>query len=257
MKKKYSYVIDKSTYEITRNKSDCNIIWFCWLQGIDKAPDLVRSCYKSIERSTTGTNWVIKVIDETNIYDYVSFPDYIIKKYESGIITRTHFSDLLRMELLIKYGGIWADSTVFMTGAIPEYCYNGDFFTFNHGYRHDDSIVFESWFIYSIPKHPLLLTTRDLIYEYWKRHNFLNEYFLFHLMFTIASEKYIDIWNEVPFYTDLVPHVLSHELFDPFDKERFDEIKRMSVIHKLSNRMDIPNDYKNTYYDYLIRGELI
>ena len=34
---------------------------------------------------------------------------------DSGQITKTHLSDLLRLELLIRYGGTWIDATVFCT----------------------------------------------------------------------------------------------------------------------------------------------
>ena len=43
-------------------------------------------------------------------------PEYIVKKWEKGRIPAALFSDLLRLELLIKYGGTWIDSTVLCTG---------------------------------------------------------------------------------------------------------------------------------------------
>ena len=53
----------------------------------------------------------IVLITQDNLFNYVQFPDYILKKWEAGVITNTHFSDLLRLELLIKYGGTWSDET--------------------------------------------------------------------------------------------------------------------------------------------------
>ena len=37
------------------------------------------------------------------------------EKKKKGIISRTHYSDLLRLEILGNYGGIWLDSTFFCT----------------------------------------------------------------------------------------------------------------------------------------------
>ena len=53
------------------------------------------------------------VLDKTNISDYVRLPEYIEKKWKAGIIGNAQYSDLVRNELLIKYGGYWIDSTVF------------------------------------------------------------------------------------------------------------------------------------------------
>jgi hypothetical protein len=38
-----------------------------------------------------------------------------LEKYQKKIIDNTHFSDLLRLELLIKYGGTWIDASVLVT----------------------------------------------------------------------------------------------------------------------------------------------
>ena len=83
-------------------KSEENIqkeyVWFCWLQGIENAPKLVQDCYASIKYWLKDNE--IIVITESNYKEYVEFPDYIIEKWKKGIITNTHFSDLLRIELI-------------------------------------------------------------------------------------------------------------------------------------------------------------
>ena len=45
------------------------------------------------------------IINETNFNEYIKMPYYIINKYKNNTFSKTHFSDLLRLELLIKYGG--------------------------------------------------------------------------------------------------------------------------------------------------------
>lgn len=61
------------------------VIWWCWLQGLESAPPIVKACY-------------------------------ILDKWKAGIISNTHFSDILCLELLTSRGGIWVDATVFVTG---------------------------------------------------------------------------------------------------------------------------------------------
>ena len=89
-------------------------IWFCWLQGFEQAPPIVNACYSSLKRNIPDRE--IKVIDGQNWREYVEMPEYIVKKWEKGRIPAALFSDLLRLELLVKYGGTWIDSTVLCTG---------------------------------------------------------------------------------------------------------------------------------------------
>ena len=113
---------------IDRNHEVSDIIWICWFQGMDSAPDLVQKCYESVVSNNPEKNVI--VITEENMSEYVTFPDYIIDRWKRGVITHTHMTDLLRLELLIKYGGLWLDATVLCTGKAPEYFFNSELFFF-------------------------------------------------------------------------------------------------------------------------------
>ena len=73
-------------------------------------PDIVKACYNSIQRH--ACNHPVILITEENFRDYIDMPEYIINKQKEGYIDITHFSDILRMMLLTKHGGIWMDSTL-------------------------------------------------------------------------------------------------------------------------------------------------
>ena len=93
-------------------------IWWCWLQGIENAPSIVRACYNSLVQGEwfKDHGYTVSVIDAQNWKKYIELPGYIVEKWEKGRIPAAMFSDLLRVELLIKYGGTWIDSTVLCTG---------------------------------------------------------------------------------------------------------------------------------------------
>jgi hypothetical protein len=76
---------------------------------MENAPELVNVCLESLRASIGGD---IIVLDAQNYTDYVTLPEYVTRKYKKGIIPPALFSDMLRLELLIKYGGTWIDSTV-------------------------------------------------------------------------------------------------------------------------------------------------
>ena len=93
-------------------------IWVCWFQCEENMPEVVRVCIDSIRKNAPkGVKVVLITLD--NVCDYVEFPDFILKKVKQGKISITHFSDVLRFSLLKKYGGLWIDSTVYVSRPIP------------------------------------------------------------------------------------------------------------------------------------------
>lgn len=106
-----------------------NKVWVCWFQGIENAPNLVKKCYKSLQENLYDKEIVL--ITSENMNKYVQFPNYIIEKWNAGLITNTHMTDLLRLELLIRYGGMWVDATVLCTSRsknIPKYYFDSELF---------------------------------------------------------------------------------------------------------------------------------
>lgn len=114
------------------------IIWVMWQQGIENAPNIVKNCIQSIENNKSEAKVIH--ITENNLYEYIEFPDYIVEKYHSGLITRTHFSDLVRIKLLAKYGGLWLDSTVFLSKPILNDIFEYRFFSVK-GAVHPDNLL--------------------------------------------------------------------------------------------------------------------
>ena len=222
-----------------------NTIRWCWLQWENNAPKLNKSCLKSIRKFIKGKN--ITIITNKNINDFVKFPDYILKKYKDGIISKTHFSDLLRCELLIKYWWTWMDSTVLVTDYNKDF-FDSDFFVFKNN---DESIALSSWFITSNKNNPILLTTRDLLYKYREHNDYILHYYLFHLFFTIAIKKYPNIWDNIPSYSNSAPHSMQFEFLKKYNNERFEELKKISSIHKLNHKIERDKIDKNSLFAYI------
>jgi hypothetical protein len=57
--------------------------------------------------------WKIIMIDKNNIHNYVE--QEFIKKYASGTIESTRFSDFLRIHLLKNNGGCWLDASILIS----------------------------------------------------------------------------------------------------------------------------------------------
>lgn len=193
------------------------------------------------------------VVTETNMYDFISIPEAVIKKYKSGIIPPAHFSDMVRVCLLADYGGIWFDATVFLTGKLSSEILERPLFMFRHLWRGDEAICNSTWAISACKNHPVMCLVRDLQFAYWMRTDFLCDYFIPHIFFNMVHEKYPQYLNEMPLYSDVPPHIMQVELFHPFSESRWREIKEMSPIHKLTHKFDVSStEIDGTVYRHII-----
>ena len=237
-----SFINDLPIYENTHETN--KIIFWCWLQGIERAPKLALANLNSIRKFCNDFKLII--IDDSNIDKYVNIPPYIMQKYKNQTFTKTHFSDILRLELLIKYGGTWIDSSVLITNYDSRF-FNKDLFFFG---EKSDQFVGSSWFITSDKNNPILRATLDLLYEYWRKYNFLCNYFLFHIFFKYTCEKYQKDYNNVLFFSNNPPHELQYILEIPFNETRYKIILNKVSVHKLTIHKS--NFSNNSFYSHII-----
>lgn len=245
--KKNKRLLQNSTkQEIKEGKEIPKIIWFCWFQGIENAPDLVKKCYSLLQQNLK--DYKILNITEKNFYEYSDIPDFIINKWKKGIISYTHFSDILRNNLLIKNGGYWIDSTVFISDTIPDLIQQSSFFLFQT-YKpgcNGNRVNISSWFIGSVKNSPVLILTQTLLFNYWKKNNYLIDYFLYHNFLQMSLNYYKDIYSSIPKYTNETTHFLLFELQKDYNEDVFNNICSQSFAHKLTYKL--PEDFdKNKY----------
>lgn len=190
------------------------IIWVCWLQGISAAPQLVQDCVAEMHRWAKG--YEIRVVTSENMAEYVQIPEHILQKLQAGQISYIHFSDILRIFLLAQHGGIWMDSTVLMTGPLPEYITSGPLFFFQTPHGNGNPHAGSSWLIAAAPHHPLAENVVQLLTEYWRKENKLRDYFLFHDFVTIAAHdtnQGRQAMEEMPYVSNAQPHTYTAESF--------------------------------------------
>ena len=235
------------------SKIDADNIWICWFQGFDEAPALVTRCLESIQKHMPDKK--IHLITADNMSNFVLFPSWVTSKWKAGIISDAHLSDMLRLELLIRYGGVWLDATTYLTDALPEYVYNRDLFMYICN-TSDLTSVYHSWLIYSKKNHRVLQNTRALLYEYWRRKNHLCEYFLWHLFMTMSIEKYPQDAHDIHYIVGEPNHMLARNWSKQFDPVYWAELKKITPVQKLSTKRIPQSDYSGTYYDLLLRGTL-
>lgn len=244
IKEAYGYFLnDLPTYQHT-HQTNKTIFW-CWLQGIEQASKLYLSNLNSVKMNCKDFNIII--INETNMFNYIKFPSYIIEKYKKKYISRTHFSDLLRLELLIKYGGTWIDASVLITKYTKEY-FNTDLFFFQE--ENSYGCVGSNWFITSEKGSPILRATRDLLYEYWRINFSLYNYFIFHLFFKMVCDIYLQDLKNVQYISNKPPHYLQKRLRKKFSQKEYNIIINNTTVHKLTIRLS--HIQNNSFYHHII-----
>ena len=245
------FVADYQAPELPRQRS--NKVWVCWLQGMENAPALVQKCYASLQKNLTDREIIL--LTEDNYRSYVNFPEHIQRKIDTGVITRTHFSDLLRLELLLNHGGTWIDATVFCSGGeIPAYMLDSDLFLFQTlkpGLDGHPTCI-SSWFMTACTNHPILALSRELLYRYWEKHSKMVDYFLLHDFFQLSIEKYSDLWKNVVPFPNSVPHILLLRLFERYDETVWNAVKAQTPFHKLTYKFsEAETEKTDTYYRML------
>ena len=255
-KKLLSKCLQQREWENKEKVKNPNTIWICWMQGMDNAPILVQRCFESIMRNVPDKK--IQLLDENNIFQFIDMPDFIIDKWKNGIIGPAHFADLVRLEILKKYGGYWIDATVLCTnGTLFNYLDNESLFMYSFYYFGFNPEIMElnNWFIYTTTYNNILCLTQALLYEYWLTYNRTVNYFVFQILMTIAIEYYEDELKAMPIISQVDSHILATYIYDEFDENKYELLKLSTGIHKLSTRFDMNiAEKKGTFYDEIIKN---
>lgn len=238
--------------ELSHQRS--KLVWWCWLQGFDAAPDIVKACYRSIKKHLTDREIII--VDAENWREYVDLPDYIVRRWEKKQIPPALFADLLRLELLVCHGGTWIDSTVLCTGREHTQDYlDTDLFLFQ--YTRPGSKEFggiSNWFITACTNNEALLTLRDMLYAYWRDYDCTLDYYIFHLFFSMLLREYPGQIAAMPYGYSRSSLVLLHMWRKPFDQEKWDQLVSQVSFHKLAFRHG-SNIEPRSYYCWIVNSQ--
>ncbi|MCH5233970.1 MAG: hypothetical protein J1E16_01640 [Muribaculaceae bacterium] len=208
-----------------------------WFQGIETAPHVVKQCVESI-KEFYGERLVI--LDDSSVWDYISLPEYVIEKRNKKIMGPANFSDIVRLELLYKYGGYWFDATDFMMRPVPDIIKDSDFFMYVSSETLNPHMFVANCFIRAKKGDPLLKMWRDLVLEYWKNEHKNVDYFLVHYLLRLLvtyNPEAKALFEKMPKIQQDALHLLWFKYGDkPFESHYYDEIKNEIFIQKLSYR---------------------
>lgn len=228
-----------------------------WYQGEENAPELVKSCFRSMRRNLKQE---LVVLDADTIFDWITLPEYIVRKWKEGKIHNTQFSDICRVELLYQHGGLWLDATDFVTSPVPDYIMNEDFFLFLAGDKIRGSYAFiQSCFIRSGKGNPLLGVWREANFTYWKEENSKVNYFILHLLFLLCIQNNpiaMEEFRKMPQVVQDPTHRLWDHYNERFEPDRYRELTKDAFFQKTSYKSKGLNDLApDTIGSYVINNK--
>ena len=191
-------------------------IWMCWFQGEndDSLRPLARKCISRWKE--LNPDWRVNVLSDETISDYV--PEYFDIIKNSPHRRKAAKSDLLRVLLLSKFGGAWADASVYPMLPLSDFyekiVNNTGFFSYRYiprgSYNRKAGLCeVVSWFMcvnkpnhYIIEKWKTKFVTVFKNSEHWK-------YFTFHQTLTDLydeDEQVKHIVDNMVQISEKIPH---------------------------------------------------
>lgn len=251
---KYGSLIAKPL-DTPQSNVPTRIIWLCWLQGLEQAPDIVQKCVASVKHHMP--DYKVQILTSENIFDFVSLPEHIVRKYQKGTISFTHFSDILRTALLVQHGGIWLDATVLLTDSIPSQMTDAPLFFLQKSILSKMPHFGSNWFLVSYKGNAVMKRMFDLLCAYWANENKVCDYFIYHLFLYLLltrNEQGVAAQKEIQYIPNVDAHTLQFSLFDEYDEHIWQQIISRSPIHKLTWKFKDTSLLKKqgTYYNHIL-----
>ena len=260
LQEKYSALIKKYSQAVINQKTCPRVsdyqIYYCWLQGEEHLPPIVRCCYNSLKQN--AGRYKVVFIDEKNFSNYVDIAPHIVEKFRGGKISRTHFSDILRVNLLERYGGLWLDSTILVTEPLENHkdFWQANYFTqkFLHEVDYTNlynkmlnwCVSYGRWATFiqgtAILHNPLFAFARDFYKEYWRDFDEVIDYNLMDFMMNLAYKNIPAVKKEmdaVPINNTKVWALYNH-YGDAYAEFPYDKLLSGTFLSKLDWRF--PSD---------------
>lgn len=215
-------------------------IFVYWDKKFNFAPNIVKKCINSWK--IKNPSWIIIELNDENLINYVDIKNEILN-IDNKKISKTAFSDILRIFLLEKYGGCWCDATVFCNDSLDNWLYKyieTGFFAFDKPGK--DRLI-SSWFMYADINSYIIKKWKQKTIDYWNSNDTNKEYFWFHYLFG-------DLYNVDNLFKNLHDKSIKISALEPHFLQSVGLLKQIDDIVKKHINTKITPVYKLTYkYD--------
>lgn len=219
---------------------------------------MVNVCLESHQKHLPG--YEFRVLDMENYRQWVELPEWVEEKYARGMIPAALFSDVLRVAVLKRYGGVWMDASVLCTGFDNQQLQkqwteveNSRFAVFRY-YRKGDRYPsgLSNWFIAATPDNVVLTSVYDMLTAYWRDYDCTIDYYMMHLFISCALKAFPEMERGMPKLNSRYSFFLGDALSRTYSQEAWQELVDHVAIHKLNYRKaDEARKNPLSYYNFI------
>jgi hypothetical protein len=188
------FLVFRSSKSEFKSEIPGKTIWLLWLQGWDSAPKLVQQVKESWEKY--NPEWNIELVDSNNLKTYIDV------SYFNNVPTDAAKSDVIRLNLLAKHGGVWADSTMLCMASLDNWIYDAVRPVGFWMWRGRDWCTGPaSWFIISQVQSSIIQKWKKACDDYWESNTEVGEYSWMDSIFKKLLNSDADFkseWEKVP-----------------------------------------------------------
>lgn len=238
----------------------CVRAWTCWWQGENCAPEIVKACWNSHRRYLPKETRLI-IITKDNYKQYITLPDYILEKVKDGNITLTTLSDIIRVNLLYKFGGIWFDSTLLLTKALPIDIFDFPIYTRNiPETQYCTKTVWADWFMFAQPGDLLFWFVSEAFNYYYSVYDRIQYYYTIDFLIAICCNTFHEVQDNfmnVPYNNEMALELGKH-LKDKFHQEEYRKLIGDSFVQKLSYKIEWESEAQKeeSIYMHIVKSNL-
>lgn len=259
--KYYGHLLEQCRSNPVSNQPNNGPVWVFWWQGEENMPELVRFCYECLKKNVPSDRPLI-FLDKNNLKDYTDIPDYIMEKLEKKVMSLIHFSDIVRMSLLAKHGGLWVDATVYLSDKMPSCVFEHSYFSAREPLRTFavSKANYTVFMLGAAANAPWVVYARDFLYEYWKKSWCQLDYLLIDYILMMAFESIPELKQEVQSGVLNTIHIntIQDRRNEACDAATYQKMIEECSFYKLSYKLTYQERDENgnlTYYGRMRQSE--
>lgn len=228
--------------ELIKQVESGKIKVFTYWDNDDNLPPIIALCRESLHKYIDKDRFELILLNKSNYTEWVCLSQEYIKED----ISLAHFSDILRIKILEKWGGFWLDATCLLTK---------DFYSETQNIRQQDQFFFTyiisrtgSWFIWSKPNNYIISMVSEILSLWWKEKMHITNYFMFHdiveMLYWIDPE-YRKNWDSMQLIHPRNALALLKDYHNDISQDKMNKLLEDSFVHKLTYKYDkskvVPN----------------
>ncbi|WP_374412886.1 capsular polysaccharide synthesis protein [Novosphingobium colocasiae] len=219
-------------------------VWIYWDRGWDAMPPLARLSYDSWRQRNPG--WEVRLLDQETALTLTGIPAEVSAKR----MKPSQLADLIRLELLTRFGGVWVDATTFCQVPLDQWLAPAMPFGF-FAFTVTEQRTVATWFLASAQDNPIMRAWRDVAFSFWSCASSPTTYLMFYDFFSLALARFPEagrMWRYSSHLERTQENILRYEYLTKDLAPAFAQALERGLIplHKFSFREAIPDSFAGT-----------